>query len=141
MNTDNYKFEESGQSETTNHSAFTIHHLPWLVSCFLITAVAAFLRFFWLELKPLHHDEGVNGFFLTTLFREGIYRYDPSNYHGPTLYYVALAFTRAFGLDTIPIRASVAIFGVLTVVAAFFLRKYVGKIGALAAALFLALSP
>jgi hypothetical protein len=39
----------------------------WLLSCVLITATAAFLRFFQLELKPMHHDEGVNGYFLTTL--------------------------------------------------------------------------
>ncbi len=114
---------------------------PWLVGCIAITAIAAFLRFYWLELKPLHHDEGVNGFFLITLFREGIYKYDPSNYHGPTLYYIALAFTKMFGLNTISIRASVAIFGVLTVALAFFLKDYIGKIGSLAAALFLALSP
>lgn len=115
--------------------------LIWLVSCSLITAVAAFMRFFWLDLKPLHHDEGVNGFFLTTLFREGTYKYDPANYHGPTLYYIALGFTKIFGLETIPIRWSVAIFGVLTVILAFFLRPYIGKLGSLFAALFLALSP
>ncbi len=114
---------------------------PWLAGCAAITALAVFVRFYWLELKPLHHDEGVNGFFLTTLFREGIYKYDPSNYHGPTLYYIALAFTKTFGLNTISIRASVAVFGVLTVVAAFFLKNYIGKIGSLAAALLLALSP
>ena len=115
--------------------------LPWLIGCAAITALAAFLRFYWLELKPLHHDEGVNGFFLITLFRDGIYKYDPSNYHGPTLYYVALAFTKTFGLNTISIRSSVAIFGLLTVILAFFLKNYIGKIGSLAAALFLALSP
>ncbi len=115
--------------------------LAWLASCGLITALAAFMRFFWLGLKPLHHDEGVNGFFLTTLFREGTYKYDPANYHGPTLYYISLAFTKLFGLETLPIRWSVAVFGVLTVVLAFFLWRYIGKIGALFAALFLALSP
>jgi len=148
MNTDKQRLEESGQqsavssqSENTRNSQLATHNLPWLASCLLITAIATFLRFFWLELKPLHHDEGVNGFFLTTLFREGVYKYDPTNYHGPTLYYVALGFTKAFGLDTIPIRASVAIFGVLTVILAFFLKRYIGKVGALAAALFLALSP
>ncbi len=113
----------------------------WLVGCSIITAIAAFLRFFWLELKPLHHDEGVNGYFLVTLFRDNIYKYDPSNYHGPDLYYFALAFSKIFGLNTISIRASVAIFGVLTVILAFFLKDYIGKIGSLAAALFLALSP
>ncbi len=113
----------------------------WYVSSGLIIALAAFLRFFWIELKPLHHDEGVNGHFLTTLYREGIYHYDPSNYHGPDLYYLSLAFTKLFGLNTVSVRWSVAVFGLLTVVLALYLRKYLGKIGSLAAALFLALSP
>jgi uncharacterized protein (TIGR03663 family) len=113
----------------------------WLLSCGLITVTAVFLRFFWLELKPLHHDEGVNGWFLTTLFNDGVYKYDPANYHGPTLYYISLAFANAFGLNTVSVRASVAIWGVLMVVLAFFLRPYLGKIGTLAAALFIALSP
>ncbi len=113
----------------------------WLIGCVVITAVAAFWRFYWLELKPFHHDEGVNGFFMTTLFRDGIYKYDPSNYHGPTLYYIALAFAKMFGFNTFSMRASVGIFGVLMVVMVFFLKKYIGKVGSLTAALFLALSP
>ncbi len=135
----NNDIENLGESATDNESYKT--DALWLIACSIITALAAFVRFFWLELKPLHHDEGVNGFFLTTLFREGVYKYDPQNYHGPTLYYIALAFTKIFGLNTIGIRASVAVFGVLTVVLAFFLKNYIGKIGSLAAALLLALSP
>ena len=115
--------------------------IVWLASSLLVTAIGFFLRFFWLGLKPFHHDEGVNGFFLTSLFREGVYKYDPANYHGPTLYYVTLAFTKVFGLETVPVRWSVAIFGVLTVVLALYLKRYIGKIGALFAALFIALSP
>lgn len=113
----------------------------WLIGCLVITAIAALLRFVLLELKPLHHDEGVNGFFMTTLFRDGIYKYDPSNYHGPTLYFIALSFAKMFGFTTISMRASVGIFGVAMVVMIFFLRNYIGKIGSLTAALFLALSP
>jgi uncharacterized protein (TIGR03663 family) len=115
----------------------------WFVSCILITLAAVFLRFYWLALKPFHHDEGVNGWFLTTLYRDGVYKYDPANYHGPTLYYISLAFAKVpfFGLNTVSVRASVAIWGVLTVVLAFFLRRYIGKAGSLCAALFLALSP
>jgi uncharacterized protein (TIGR03663 family) len=112
-----------------------------LVSSAFVVLVAAFLRFFWLTLKPLHHDEGVNGFFLTDLFRKGIYKYDPANYHGPTLYYIALGFVEAFGLNTISVRASVAIFGVLTVVLILCLRKYIGDKGSFYAGLFIALSP
>lgn len=113
----------------------------WLAACGLITAAAAFLRFYDLALKPFHHDEGVNGYFLTNLFRDGLYKYDPANYHGPTLYYISLAFAKVFGLNTVSVRASVAIFGVLTVVLIFFLRPYIGKIGSLFAALCVALSP
>jgi len=113
----------------------------WIASCVAITALAALLRFADLALKPLHHDEGVNGFFLTNLFRNGDYKYDPANYHGPTLYYIALVFTKLFGLNTISIRASVAVFGVATVVLCFYLRRYMGKAGSLFAALFVALSP
>jgi uncharacterized protein (TIGR03663 family) len=131
---------EEIENQTTNDEQPATDYL-WLLNCSLITAVAAFLRFYWLELKPLHHDEGVNGYFLTNLFRNGEYKYDPSNYHGPDLYYIALAFSKAFGLETISVRASVAIFGVFTVILAFFLRKYIGKLGSLFAALFLALSP
>lgn len=133
MNTDEQKLTEDGKPKNTD--------LFWLIGCFIVTAVAVFLRFRQLELKPLHHDEGVNGFFLTTLFREGVYKYDPANYHGPDLYYIALAFSKMFGLNTISIRGSVAIFGVLTVILTFFLKNYIGKIGSLAAGLFIALSP
>lgn len=113
----------------------------WLIGCFIVTAVATFFRFWQLELKPLHHDEGVNSYFLKTLFQEGVYKYDPTNYHGPTLYYISLAFSKVFGLETFSIRASVAVFGVLIVVLTFFLRRYIGTVGSLVAALMLALSP
>lgn len=127
--------EEAESRKPTGRDAF------YILSCILVAAVATFLRFFWLELKPLHHDEGVNGYFLTNLIRDGIYKYDPANYHGPTLYYIALPFAKVFGLETISVRASVAIFGVLTVILALFLKRYIGKTGSLFAALYISLSP
>lgn len=141
MNTDKNRLDtELKDDSIKDERPKTLDYL-WLLSCVLVTAAATFVRFFQLELKPLHHDEGVNGFFLTTLFREGIYKYDPANYHGPDLYYIALFFTKTFGLNTLSIRSSVAIFGVLTVILALFLKNYIGKTGSLFAALFLALSP
>ncbi len=113
----------------------------WLGFSAAIIALSAFLRFFMLALKPFHHDEGVNGFFLTTLFKDGIYKYDPANYHGPTLYYISVAFAKVFGLETVPVRVSMAIFGVLMVVLTLYLRRYIGTVGTLIAALFVALSP
>jgi uncharacterized protein (TIGR03663 family) len=129
------------ENENANRTERETPDLMWLASCILITATATALRFVLLPLKPLHHDEGVNGWFLTNLFRDGSYKYDPANYHGPTLYYISLAFSKLFGLNTYSIRASVAVWGVLIVVLAFFVKRYIGKVGSLCAALFLALSP
>jgi len=106
------------------------------------------LRLFDLTAKPLHHDEGVNAYFLERLFRQGVYRYDPANYHGPTLYYFALLissiieiFSQPNGLTTVAIRLVPALFGIATVALLFSLRKQLGDIGALAAAALVALSP
>ena len=126
---------------SASDSRLSMSDFLWLAGCFIIIVLAAFFRFWDLTLKPLHHDEGVNGYFLRTLFLDGVYKYDPTNYHGPTLYYIALALTKIFGLDTFAIRASVGVFGVLIVVLTFFLRRYIGTIGSLFAALLLALSP
>ncbi|MDT4897088.1 MAG: hypothetical protein QOH25_2165 [Acidobacteriota bacterium] len=122
--------------------------LVWWFASLSILAVAAFVRLYVLDLKPLHHDEGVNGFFLTNLYREGVYHYDPSNYHGPTLYFFALAVTKmkAFlfgepGLSTIAVRLVPALFGIATVWLALRLRRYIGAIGALVVAALIALSP
>ncbi|MFV0388512.1 MAG: flippase activity-associated protein Agl23 [Pyrinomonadaceae bacterium] len=113
----------------------------WLICSGLITLVAFLLRFIALDLRPFHHDEGVNGFFMKRLFKEGVYQYDPANYHGPDLYYFALAVSNVFGLNSWSVRATVAIFGVLTVVLVFYLRRYIGTYGSLFAAFLLAISP
>src|SRR5689334_10290749 len=121
----------------------------WRVASLLILAGAAFIRLYELGLKPMHHDEGVNGFFLTNLFRKGVYHYDPANYHGPTLYYFALVVTKIngllfgqqAGLSTVAVRLVPVIFGVGTVWLVLCLRRNIGTLGALAAAVFIALSP
>jgi predicted membrane-bound mannosyltransferase len=138
MKTDKNGLEEN---RTTKNERQKRDDYIWLAGCFIITAIATLFRFWQLELKPMHHDEGVNGHFLKRLFNEGVYQYDPSNYHGPTLYYISLAFTKVFGMETFSVRASMAIWGVFIVILTFFLRKYIGTIGSLAAALMLALSP
>jgi uncharacterized protein (TIGR03663 family) len=117
----------------------------WRVWSAVVLVVAAVFRIAYLELKPLHHDEGVNGFFLLNLIRHGEYKYNPSNYHGPTLYYFTLplayfADTHHF-LATWVIRSVTVAFGLATVWLVLSLRRYVGDIGALAAAALVAVSP
>lgn len=113
----------------------------WLIASIVVLMLATGLRVYALDLKPLHHDEGVNGFFLTNLVRQGVYHYDPSNYHGPTLYYLTLPFVEVFGLKTFAVRLVTAVFGIGTVWLVLSFRRYVGAVGALSAAALVAVSP
>jgi uncharacterized protein (TIGR03663 family) len=113
----------------------------WIGGSVLVVLVAAILRLIWLPFKPFHHDEGVNGWFMTNLVRQGTFKYDPQNYHGPTLYYFTLASTYLFGLTDFAVRFVPALFGILVVILILYLRRYIGTFGALAAAMLVALSP
>ena len=112
------------------------------IAAYLLAIIAAIvLRFYLLEIKPLHHDEGVNSHFLLNLDRAGKYAYDPTNYHGPTLYYFSWLALKLFGESVFSLRAYPAICGVLTVVLVWGLRKGLGLVGTPVAAWSLALSP
>lgn len=126
--------------EPESVSAFSEQKL-WLIGSIVILIIAASLRLYHLDLVPFHHDEGVNGFFLTRLYRENYYHYDPQNYHGPTLYYFALSSTFIFGLTSFAVRFVTAAFGTATVWLILLLRRQLGVAGALAGAALLAVSP
>lgn len=120
----------------------------WQWSCVSLLAGAAFVRLFELTAKVLHHDEGVNGLFMTNLFRNGYYHYDPANYHGPALYYAGLVTTTInalfygkAGLSTFAIRLVTVIFGVGVVWLLLCLRRQLGTFGAFAAAALATVSP
>ena len=111
------------------------------VAAGVILIVAAALRLFDLPLVPFHHDEGVNGNFMLGLVRTGTWAYDPANYHGPTLFYIALASEFLFGMTDFAMRLVPALFGLGTVALLLALRPFVGPLAALGAAGLLALSP
>lgn len=133
--------------------AYDISTRSWLIAAGVIILFAAVLRFYDLELVPLHHDEGVNGNFLVGLVRDGRYFYDPGNYHGPTIYYFAALFPwilrslfgpnaqNNYGLTTVAIRAVPALFGLGTIGLVFCLRRNLGTVATLAAAALLTISP
>lgn len=133
----------TGEAPATDASSrpSVIPERAWVWASVSILLVAAILRVYQLDLKPLHHDEGVNGFFLIRLMRDGFYQYDPSNYHGPTLYYFALPLTSLLGLNTITIRLITVLSGLGTVWLILLLRRRIGDVGALAAAALIAVSP
>ncbi|HEX8197303.1 MAG TPA: phospholipid carrier-dependent glycosyltransferase [Pyrinomonadaceae bacterium] len=129
--------EDTGEQIVNNETS----NRYWLPGSLFVVFAAAVLRLVWLPFKPFHHDEGVNGWFMTNLVRQGVFKYDPQNYHGPTLYYFTLVSTYLFGLTDFAVRFVTAFFGILLVVLILYLRRYIGTVGALAAAMLVALSP
>lgn len=131
----------AGYAESPVRRRPAAHTLVWLASAGAILIVAALVRLYALELRPLHNDEGVNAFFMMRLVDGAGYQYDPTNYHGPTLYYLTLVIARLLGLTIFAMRLLPALCGVATVWLMLCLRRYVGTFGALAGAALLALSP
>jgi uncharacterized protein (TIGR03663 family) len=64
----------------------------WLALGLLVaTGLALGLRCPQLDVRPMHNDEAVNGVKFGALWERGKYKYDPTEYHGPTLYYASAA--------------------------------------------------
>jgi uncharacterized protein (TIGR03663 family) len=110
--------------------------VPWL-----ILALAALLRFFLLGIKPPHFDEGINGWFVDQLMKNGYYRYDPTNYHGPLHFYVLLLFESLFGRNVWALRLPVVLVSMACVWLALKFEPLVGRNVSRIAALAMAVSP
>src|SRR5438067_7800821 len=110
--------------------------VPWL-----ILALAAFLRFFLLGIKPPHFDEGINGWFVDQVMKNGFYHYDPTNYHGPLHFYVLLLFESLFGRNVWALRLPVVLVSIACVWVALKFEPLVGRNVSRIAALAMAISP
>ena len=109
---------------------------PWL-----IIGLAAFLRFFLLGIKPPHFDEGINGWFVDQMVKNGFYRYDPTNYHGPLHFYVLLISQTLFGRNLWALRLPVVLVSISCVWLTLKFEPFVGRTVSRVAALGMAVSP
>ena len=110
--------------------------LAWLV----LLAAATLLRFWDLGARVMTHDESIHAFYAYELLRKGAYVHDPV-YHGPLLYHLNALVYFFLGASDAAARVSSALAGVGLVAACWLLRPFIGRAGALAAGLFIALSP
>ncbi|HTE21202.1 MAG TPA: flippase activity-associated protein Agl23 [Armatimonadota bacterium] len=111
-----------------------------------ILAAALALRLPRLGDRPFHGDEAVHAAKFRDLWEKGRYEYDPSEYHGPTIYYAALPVVLAkrrgsFAETTeTDYRLALALIGAAMVLLYPLLRDGIGTAGALWAALLTAVS-
>src|ERR1044071_9301024 len=109
---------------------------PWL-----ILGVAVFLRFLLLAIKPPHFDEGINGWFVDQVVKNGFYKYDPTNYHGPLHFYVLLLSQTLFGRNLLALRLPVVLVSIASVWLTLKFEPFVGRTVSRIAALAMAVSP
>ncbi len=109
---------------------------PWL-----IIGLATFLRFFLLGMKPPHFDEGINGWFVDQMVRNGFYKYDPTNYHGPLHFYVLFLSQTLFGRNLWALRLPVVLVSISCVWLTLKFEPFVGRNLSRLAALAMAVSP
>jgi uncharacterized protein (TIGR03663 family) len=113
----------------------------------LAFALALFLRCPQLGNRPLHNDEGVNAVKLATLWEKGDYKYDPHEYHGPTLHYFSLPVLwlgpakNSAELSDAELRIITVAFGLGLILLLPLLKDGLGRSGSIWAALLLAVSP
>lgn len=107
----------------------------------IAVAVAIALRLLWLDVRPLHHDEGVNGWFLHRLLQGYRWEYDPEKFHGPFLYFFSAPFQALLGMGEITLRLPVALASSAMIPLLLPLRRRLGCAGVTAAAWLLAVSP
>jgi uncharacterized protein (TIGR03663 family) len=110
--------------------------MPWLIVGF-----AAFLRFFLLGIKPPHFDEGINGWFVDQMVKNGFYRYDPTNYHGPLHFYILFVCQTLLGRNVWAIRLPVVLGSISAVYLTLKFQPFVGRRASRLAAIAMAVSP
>lgn len=111
----------------------------WVAPAILLLAAA--LRLLFLEMKPPHFDEGVNGWFVDQMTKNGFYHYDPTNYHGPLHFYILFLAQTLFGRHIWALRLPLALISTGAVYVVLQFERFIGRRAAILAALALAVSP
>src|SRR5216110_3481451 len=106
-----------------------------------ILGLAAALRILFLGIKPPHFDEGINGWFVDQMVKDGFYRYDPTNYHGPLHFYLLFLSQTLFGRNLYALRLPVVLASIGSVCLALRFEPFVGRAVSRMAALAMAVSP
>lgn len=112
-----------------------------------VTIVAVVWRVPRLQQRPMHGDEAIHAEKFGDLLEQGLYTYDPIEYHGPTLNYLSLipawlsSAQKLTEVTETTLRIVPVFFGVLLVLSPLFVADGLGRIGTVVAAGLTAVSP
>ena len=106
----------------------------------IILVIAIVSRFSALEPRVMSHDENSHVYFSWFFFKGNGYSHDPVT-HGPLQFHLVALSYFIFGDSDTSARIPAALFSVATVGFLWFFRRYLGRTGALIAALMFTISP
>ncbi|NPV08707.1 MAG: TIGR03663 family protein [Anaerolineae bacterium] len=118
--------------------AFSLNLEQGVYLVLLLLAVAT--RFWDLGARAMSHDESLHALFSWKLYRGEGYAHDPMM-HGPFLFHANALIYFLFGVSDYTARIVPALFGVAMVGLPYLFRRWMGRAGALMAAVLILVSP
>ncbi|NOZ28946.1 MAG: TIGR03663 family protein [Chloroflexi bacterium] len=113
----------------------------WEKAAYVVLIVVALVaRFYGLGWRSMSHDESLHALYSWHLYDGRGYEHNPMM-HGPFLFHINALFYFLFGVNDATARMSTALAGTLLVALVWYLRPWLGRIGALAAAVMMTISP
>jgi predicted membrane-bound mannosyltransferase/DNA-binding beta-propeller fold protein YncE len=106
----------------------------------IIIAISLITRLWGIGDRVVSHDESLHTQYSYQYFNGDGYEHTPLM-HGPSLFHVTALSFWLFGDNDTSARIPLAIIGTILVVLPYFLRKWIGKAGAIAASVLLLISP
>ena len=132
---------EEPRTSWLDRSLFSKTSLNWEVILFaVILLLAAISRFYILGTRVMSHDETSHVYFSWKFYRGDGYSHDPVT-HGPLQFHLIALSYFLLGDSDFSARVPVALFGVAIIAFMLCYRRYLGRAGAVVAALLLLISP
>jgi uncharacterized protein (TIGR03663 family) len=121
--------------------ALSAWRLDWEKATYVVLILLAiFTRFYGLGWRAMSHDESLHVVYAYKLYNGEGYQHDPMM-HGPFKFHITALSYFLFGANDFTSRLWPALFGVILVGLPFFMRRWLGRLGALAASLMFLISP
>ncbi|VAW31029.1 Permease of the drug/metabolite transporter (DMT) superfamily, partial [hydrothermal vent metagenome] len=116
-------------------------NIDWEKALYFLILLAAIVTRFWgLGDRVMSHDESLHTQFSYQFFIGDGFSHTPLM-HGPFLFHITPIFYWLFGASDFSARAPVALFGIILVAMPYFLRPWLGKVGALVTSFLFLISP
>ncbi|MBN2183210.1 MAG: TIGR03663 family protein [Sedimentisphaerales bacterium] len=114
---------------------------------FAAAIIALVLRLPQIARRPMHGDEAIHAVKFGELLEQGVYIYDPNEYHGPTLNYLTLipawlsSAEKLTDVDEFTLRVVPVVCGIILVLLVLLIADGLGPAAVVCAALLTAISP